>query len=134
MPSYETRKAYEHKLKTKFFGEVPFRFKLIVDDLYESGYMPLTELNNGLGWIYEKPIILNSSKLERTCEDSKIEIIGGFGGVIKTLDQLDKNSETSFMLVKDSESSNIVVCQFKLSKIYSALNNLLGIYKHHNFL
>jgi hypothetical protein len=130
---HETREAYVVKKKSPFFRELPLAAVSLVDEVYERGYMPLVKLDHGYGWAYEKAAKMNPAKLIKTSDPAVIQREEGLGAAAKTIDKIIFDEDADFILISLSDDPQITVSQFKLGGMNTAINFLLGVYKHHQF-
>ena len=134
MTPLEVQQAYQNKIKVMaHFKLVPFALVLLTDAIYEEGYMPVVDVQGKLGWVYEKPRLMDPTKLETVCGPQAIEVVRGFGGVEQTLRQIEFNPHVSFVLLTPNDSM-VTVDQYVTGKQEGLVAKVIGRYQHHKFL
>ncbi len=134
MTPKEVQQAYQNKIKVlSHFGLIPLTLVPLTDATYEEGYMPIVDVQGKFGWVYEKPILLEPSKLESVCDPQIIEVITGFSGVEQTIRQIEFNPCASFVLLTPNDSM-VTVAQYAIGKQGGLVSKIIGRYQHHKFL
>lgn len=105
-------KIFEH------FELIPIGLEPLVDEAYERGYNTLVKLNNGnFGFVYDDCAELRNSELEECCKKIRLFPEKGFGGILRTLDKVEFNPLTCFLMFEKIEHLEVFIKQFRYNVI-----------------